>query len=167
MRTSTRRVCVLPSPLELCSCNTPQQALPAIRAEYRQSHPGKECPPFAASKRPNFCVTAPVNAPLRDQRAQLSRRPRGIAAQFNLMKGAIAAVAVGVNGVCDNLFASTRFALDKGQWQLGRRPRPNLIQYSAECPRLTLRYLQIRSGLLHGPATTLGVLQGKCTSCAL
>ena len=46
----------------------------------------KRVPLWASSKRPVFWATAPVKAPLSCPNNSLSRSPRGIAAQFNLMK---------------------------------------------------------------------------------
>jgi hypothetical protein len=46
-------------------------------------------------------------------------------------KGAKSAGAAGVNTMCDQLFAGTRFSFDENRG-IGNRDRPNLIQHSTQ-----------------------------------
>jgi hypothetical protein len=81
-RTSTLCVRLLPSLSNSCSCRTRSSFAWSSRGISPTSSRNR-VPLSASSNRPVFWAIAPVNAPFSWPKSSLSRRPRGIAAQFS------------------------------------------------------------------------------------
>src|SRR5471030_853345 len=149
-RTLTRRVYVLPSLSNSCSCST-RSSFACNSSGISPISSKKSVPPSAASKRPNFCATAPVKAlfmteELAFQESQRNRRA------VHLHERSTATPAVVVYGLRNELFAGTCFALDENGgvgWghgadliqhftQRGTRP-DNAFKAITALARITLR----------------------------
>ena len=94
----------------------------------------KNVPPSASSKRPLRALTAPVNDPLAWPKSSLSSSVSVMAAQLTGTNGPLGALAVGVDGLGDELLAGAALARDEHDG-VGRRDAHDAPEHLAHGPR--------------------------------